>query len=63
MNIIRLKNIKSNNNSIFLIFKNILYILESDFNLIFINILYKNDYLMKFVSNNIEIERYKIKVI
>ena len=37
--------------------------LESDFNFIFIKVLYKNDYLIKFVSNNIKIERYKIKVI
>ena len=63
MNIIRLKNIKSNNNSIFLIFKNILYILESDFNLISIKALYKDDYLIKLVLNSIKVERYKIKII
>ena len=44
-------------------FKNILYILENDFNLIFKKTLYKNDYPIKFISNNIKIERYKIKVI
>ena len=43
--------------------KNILYIFESDFNFIFIKALYKNDYLMKFVLNNIKVERYKIKII
>ena len=63
INIIRFKNVKSNNNFIFLIFKNILYILENDFNLIFIKVLYKNGYLIKFVLNNIKIERYEIKVI
>ena len=43
--------------------KNILYILENDFNLIFIKALYKNNYLIKFVLNNIKVERYKIKII
>ena len=37
--------------------------LDNDFNFIFIKALYKNDYLIKFVSNNIKIERYKIKII
>ena len=44
-------------------FKNILYIFENDFNFIYIKILRKNDCLIKFVLNDIRIERYKIKVI
>ena len=63
IDIIRLKSIGNNDNTVILIFKNILYILESDFNLIFIRILRKDNYSIKFILNDIKVDRYKLKAI
>ena len=56
MNIIRLKYIKDNDNLVNLVLKKILYIFESNFNLISMSALRKNNYLIKFILNNIKVD-------
>ena len=44
-------------------FKNILYVFNNNFNFIFIKVLFKNDYFIKFSFNEIKVGRYKMQVI
>ena len=41
-------------------FKNVLYVFDNDFNFIFIKVLFKNDYFIKNLFNEIKVERDKI---
>ena len=60
INIIRIKVKKNNDQIVTLNFKNVLYIFNNDFNLIFMKVLFKNNYFIKILFNEIKIERDKM---
>ena len=46
-----------------LYFENVLYVFNNNFNFIFIKILFKNNYFIKFSFNEIKVERYEMQII
>ena len=63
INIIYIEVKRVNNQIVILNFKNVLYIFNNNFNLIFIKILFKNNYFIKFSFNEIKVKRNKMQVI
>ena len=63
INIIHIEIKKINDQIVTLNLKNVLYIFNNKFNLIFIKALFKNNYFIKFSFNEIKIERNEMQVI
>ena len=63
INIIRIEIKKINDQIVALNFKNVLYIFDNDFNFIFIKILFKNNYFIKFSFNEIKVKRNEMQII
>ena len=60
INIIRIEDKGVNDQIVTLNFKNVLHVFDSDFNLIFIKILFKNNCFIKFSFNEIKVKCYKM---
>ena len=63
INIIRIEIKKINNQIVTLNLKNVLYVFNNNFNLIFMKTLFKNNYFIKFSFNEIKIKRDKMQII
>ena len=63
INIIRIEIKKVNDQIITLNLKNVLYVFNNDFNLIFMKVLFKNNYFIKFSFNEIKIKCDKMQII
>ena len=63
INIIRIEIKKINDQIVTLNLKNVLYIFNNNFNFIFIKTLFKNDYFIKILFNEIKIKCDKMQII
>ena len=63
INIIRIEVKKINNQIITLNLKNVLHVFNNNFNFIFIKVLFKNNYFIKILFNEIKVKRDKMQVI